>query len=91
MKEAIKKARIQAISKQKEAVVDEVAVLEIHQDFMTKDYEKKLKKAKALKKKEERENAVSSLANHKLQKIDPIADNIKFKTEYYEYLCSLEE
>lgn len=90
MKEAIKKARKEAISKQKESVVEEVCVLEIHHDFMLKDYERKLANANKLKKKE-KENAVSSLAQFKLQKIDSISTNIKFKTEYYEYLCSLEE
>lgn len=91
MKEEIKKVRKEAISKQKQSVVEEVAVLEIHKEYMLKDLEAKLKDAKAIKKKAERENAVSSLEQYKIQKIDPMSDNIKFKSAYYEHLCSLEE
>lgn len=70
------------IKAQKEAVVKEVATLQIQLDFMTKEHEAKLEKTKDKDQKEQ-------LAQFKLQKLIPMQDNIEYKTKYYEYLSNL--
>ena len=89
MKEEIQKVKAEVIAAQKEAVVKEVATLEMQLDFSEKEHEVKVKNAEALKDKEQKEAAVSSLAQHKLQRILPMHENIALKTNYYEYLCKL--
>jgi len=81
--------RKEVIEAQKEAVVKEVATLKLQLEFVEPDHEEKVKKAKKLGKKDEREHAVSSLAQHKLQKITPMYDNMDYKAKYWEFLNGL--
>ena len=90
MKKEIKKVRPEVIEAQKDAVLKEVATLEIQYDFMVEEHDKKIVKAKALRGKDERDTALQSLAQQKLQKINPMQDNIEYKSAYYEYLCKLD-
>ena len=90
MKNETKKVRQEVIDAQKDAVVKEVATLEIQLDFMEKEHEFKVEEATKIKDKEQKEASLESLANHKLQKITPMKDNIDYKTKYFDYLSSLE-
>ena len=89
MQEAIKLVNKEVIDAQKDAVVKEVATLQIQLGFIEPEHDEKVKKAMKLTKKEEREHAIESLAQAKLQKITPMKDNIEYKGKYYDYLCTL--
>lgn len=89
MQEAINKVKPEVLEAQKDAVVKEVATLQIQLKFIEDDHAEKVAKAEKMKKKDEREAVLENLAKVKLQKISPMKDNIEYKSKYYEYLCGL--
>jgi len=89
MKNEINKVRAEVIAAQKDAVVKEVATLELQLGFIEPEHDEKVAEAKKIVDKDQRKGAVESLATHKLQKITPMYDNIAYKTKYFDYLNDL--
>lgn len=89
MQEEIEKIKPEVIDAQKEAVIKELATLQIQLKFIEDDHEEKVVEAKKIKDEKEKEGVLSNLAQTKLQKITPMKDNQTYKAKYYEYLCTL--
>lgn len=78
MDKELEKLMPEVIEKQKEAVLGEIARYKLHLEFHEKQFA-----GKTPKNKEEKE----TLANQKLQTINPIKDKLKTQKAYYEFLC----
>lgn len=81
MQTKIKEITPEVIKLQKEAVIKEIATAQLHLEFHQQRFD-----AMKPKTKEEKE----TIAHQKLQTTNPLMDNIKLKTAYYEFLCGKE-
>lgn len=82
MEKEVKALYPDVIEAQKEAVLREVATLEIQLGFKQQHLEKREENAD--------DDVKENIAKERLQHIIPLKDNIKYKKEYYDYLCNLE-
>lgn len=82
MENELKKIKEEAINKQKESIIEELAVLRLHLGF-AEDMIKKIK----VKTKEE----IEQRAHKRLEQITPVKTKIEHKTNYYHYLCALSD
>lgn len=78
--EISKEIREEVLEMQKEAVLKDVAVLELQLEFKEADQSERESKATP----EEKED----LAKQRLHQITPLRQNIEYKQKYYEFLCN---